>query len=85
MIMSQALSGKALSQRNVVDSPVDGRAEERKKKSEELTLVLGTGISSVCGYFTFLLICRHDFLFKQWLRVTVSFTRGNQSAWPTSY
>lgn len=47
-------------------SPVDGIAwhqSRRKKKSEELTLVLTTGISSFCAYFTFSLICRYDFLF----------------------
>lgn len=61
------LRGNALSHHRVVNSLLlmalhDTRAE-KKKKSEELTLVLTTGISSFCAYFTFSLIGRYNFLF----------------------
>lgn len=65
-------------------SPVDGIAwhqSRRKKKSEELTLVLTTGISSFCAYF-------HSFVGttsffssdSEWQQALNSAKRSNQSA-----
>lgn len=79
------LRGNALSQHRVVDSLLlmalhDTRAEE-KKKSEELTLVLTTGISSFCAYF-------HSFVGttsffssdSEWQQALNSTKRSNQCA-----